>query len=145
MTITDSQDKKPKRNLTWLFIVIPIAIIATCNYIVNTQDEKKIIEKPVPGDYFVIRGLLGEQDQAFKVKAIVNDTIEFFIPKFEMFDFKRGTSESKIRNLDKENKLYDPSMTIKIPKSTIDSLQKNSEFSGRVLNHSKIYLKGVFK
>jgi hypothetical protein len=144
-TENNTQIAQPKKNRTWLFILIPFIAIATCNYIINTRDENKIIENPEPGDYFVFKGLIGTSDMPFKVKEIKNDTIEFFIPAYEIFDFRINKSEGKVRDLDKENKLYNPNLTIKIPKSTVDSLRKNSEFSARVLDHSNVYLKAVFK
>ena len=141
----NAQQLKPKKNKTWIFILIPFLIIATCNYIINTRDENKIIENPVAGDYFVFRGLLSKSDMPFKVKEIRNDTIEFLIPSYEYLDFNVSKSANKVRELDQENKMYSLGLTIKIPKSTVDSLRNNSNFSGRVLNHSNVYLKAVFK
>ncbi len=145
MTIEEfEQSKSKKKSYKWIFILIPIALIATCNFYLNTHQENAIIRNPEAGDFFVFRGLIGSHDQPFKLKKIANDTMEFFIPKYEMINFKINKSESKIYELDKKNELFDSVFTMKIPKSTVDSLIKNSEFSVRVNEHPAVYLKGVF-
>ena len=143
-TQNSMQNQKPKRNKTWIFIVIPFVIIATCNYILNTQDENNIIKNPKPGNFFVFRGLVSSRDQAFKVKNVEQDTIEFYVPEYEMFEFKVKQSEGKIREMDKNNELYKLGLTIKLAKSTIDSLVKNSELSSRVTEHPKTFFIAAF-
>jgi hypothetical protein len=143
MTIEEFEKSK-KKNYKWIIFAIPIALIATCNVYLNTHQENAIIKNPEAGDFFVFRGLIGNYDQPFKLKKIANDTMEFFIPKYEVIDFEINKSESKIYELDKKNELFDSIFTMKIPKTTVDSLIKNSDFSVRVNNHPAVYLKGVF-
>jgi len=141
---TEIFETPKKRKLTWLFIAIPFVIIATCNYYINTHQEKAIMENPQPGDFFVFRGLLGASDQPFKLKGIKNDTMEFYIPKYGLLNFNMNKSEGKVYELDRQGKLFDSALTIKFPKSTIDSLQKNSQLSVRLESSPKVYLKAVF-
>jgi hypothetical protein len=140
-----TKNPKPKKSKTWIFIVVPFIIIATCNYIVNTQDEKNVIKNPQPGDFFVFRGLVSERDQAFKVRNVEKDSIEFFVPGYEMWEFKLKESESKIREMDKNNELYKSGITIKLAKLTIDSLVTNSELGSRVSKHPKTFFIAAFK
>lgn len=133
-----------KRSRTWIFIVVPFLAIATIISYSNIRRENAIIEHPQPGDYFVFRGLLGSRDQPFKLKAIRNDTMEFYIPKYELLNFKPNRSERRVYQLDSEGKLFDSTSTLKMAKSTVDSLRKNSDLSVQWLNNRSIYLKNVF-
>jgi|GEM_PF-2544107 len=130
--------------LTWLLIAMPVLFISTCNYYLNIHQENAILETPEPGDYFVFSGLIGENDQPFKVKRITNDTMEFYIPKFEFINFESNKSESKVYELDRKDELFDSDLTIKISRSTVDSLRKNSDLSVRINSSPKVYLKSVF-
>ncbi len=143
----EAQEKahRKKKRITWLLILTPIILIATCNYYINTHQEEAIIENPEPGDYFVFSGLIGSGDQPFKLKAVENDSMEFFIPKYEFVNFQFSRSESKVYDLDSKGELYETEYTMKISKSTVNSLRKNSELGIR-LNNSKVdvRLKNVF-
>lgn len=142
MSNTIEPKKKPK--YLGLLILIPIILIGTCNVYINTHQEKSIIKNPQIGDYFVFKGLIGSGDQPFKLKSIKKGSYEFFIPKYEFLNFKIGESEQVVYNLEAQNKLYDPNLVIEIPKSVVDSLNRNSEFSVRIQHSPKVYLKGVF-
>ena len=134
-----------KKIFSWVAILTPIVLIATCNYYINTHQESAIIENPEAGDYFVFSGLIGTGDQPFKLKSIANDTMEFYVPKYEFADFQFNRSESKVYELDKKGDLYEEGYTMTFPKSTIDSLRKNSELGMRLKNSaSDVYLKNVF-
>jgi len=132
-----------KKYLIYLLMSLPIIGIATCNIYVNTKQENSVIEKPEPDDYFVFQGLIGNGDQPFKIKQILNKEIEFYVPKYEMINFKLNKSENSIYELDKQGKLYDFT-TIIINKKTIDSLVNNSNLSVRINNRPTVYLKGAF-
>lgn len=136
---------RKKKRMAWLFILTPVILIATCNYYVNTHQENAILKNPEPVDYFVFSGLIGKGDQPFKLKAIANDTMEFLVPSYEFINFKFNKSESKVYELDRKSELYETGYTIKLRRSAVDSLRKNSEF-GVMLNNSKVkvYLKNVF-
>lgn len=146
----ERQEKKEraeqrKKIFSWIAILTPIILIATCNYYINTHQESAIIENPEPGDYFVFSGLIGTGDQPFKLKAIADDSMEFYVPKFEFANFKFNRSESKVYELDKKGDLYEEEYTMKFAKSTIESLRKNSELGMRLNNSSRdVYLKNVF-
>jgi hypothetical protein len=134
-----------KKILSWIAVLTPIVLIATCNYYINTHQESAIIENPEPGDYFVFKGLISTGDQPFKLKSISNDTMEFYVPKYEFVDFKSNKSESKVYELDKKGDLYEADYTMKFRKSTIDSLRRNSELGVRLSNGgSEVFLKNVF-
>ncbi len=90
-----------------VYLLTPIVLIATCNYYINTHQESAIIENPEAGDYFVFSGLIGTGDQPFKLKSIANDTMEFYVPKYEFADFQFNRSESKVYELDKKGDLYE--------------------------------------
>jgi hypothetical protein len=132
-----------KKIKLWLMIGIPFLLIATCNIYINTHQQNAIMENPEPGDYFVFKGLIGKLDQPFKLKAINNDTMEFFIPKYEFISFKINKTESKVYDLERKGELYDSTYTLKISKETVDDLQKNSEW-GALIDGNKVYLKAVF-
>lgn len=140
MTNTSETPRKPKP--AWALILIPIVLIATCNIYLNTHQENAIKEAPKPGDFFVFRGLLSSGDQPFKLKAIAADTMEFYVPRYEFSNFS-DKAERKVYELDKEGKLFD-SLTVKIQKSTVDSLIHNSDLGVRINSRPKVYLKAVF-
>lgn len=137
--------QRKKKILSWVVILVPIITIATCNVYINTHQENAIIENPEPGDYFVFSGLIGSGDQPFKLKAIDNDSMEFYVPKYEFMNFKFNKSESKVYDMDKKGEMYEEGLTMKIAKSSIDRLRKNSEIGERLGNSGQnVHLKNVF-
>lgn len=137
--------QRKKKILSWVVILVPILTIATCNVYINTHQENAIIENPEPGDYFVFRGLIGDGDQPLKLKAIANDSMEFYVPRYEFMNFKFNKSESKVYDLDKKGELYEEGLTMKIARSTVDKLRKNSEIGERISHSGRdVYLKNVF-
>ncbi|WP_276480459.1 hypothetical protein [Paraflavitalea pollutisoli] len=137
--------QRKKKILSWVVILVPILTVATCNFYINTHQENAIIENPEPGDYFVFRGLIGDGDQPFKLKAIDNDSMEFYVPKYELMNFKFGKSESKVYEMEKKGELYEEGLTMKLARAKVDRLRKNSEISERMGHNGRdVYLKTVF-
>ena len=119
-------EEKPKKKLSGLLILIPIAIIATCNVILNTKKEnedKAIVKNPTSGDYYIFYRQGGNLNLAFKVKELTQDKIVFYVPNYELGTISNDREKlgSYIGRMEQEKKLYGTN-TIDIAKTTLDSM-----------------------
>jgi len=125
----------------WIFILLPILGIATCNVYINTFQENAIIEKYQVGDYFVFSGFDGAEDMPFKIKEITPSEIIFFVPQYEIVDFDVDATPTKFYELEKQGLMYTED-TMPIPIDQMDALQAGA--SDITLNGESIRLEGVF-
>jgi hypothetical protein len=125
--------------------LVPILLIATCNYYLNTHQEDAILTAPVVGDYFVFDGILKSGAQPFKVKSLNPDTVELLVPQSEFLRFESPKSESVVYDLEKTNQLYDTNFVHKMPRMIFDSLSRNLRTDIHFPRYSSnITLKSVF-
>ncbi len=119
-------EESPKKKFSGYLLLIPIAIIATCNIVLNTQKEnedKAVIKKPAVGDYYVFYRQGGSLELAFKVKELRQDKVVFYIPNYELGTIGNDREKlgSYISRMEQEKKLYGDN-TIEIAKTTLDSM-----------------------
>lgn len=133
-----------KKNLGYFIIGFLIVGIGTCNFIVNTNDEQKLVDNPEPGHYYIFdKYLEGQGEIIMKIKEVRQNDIEFYISDHELiFGYKRGKSESTIKKADREGTMFS-GQTISIPKSTIKELIDNNTLSGAA--NQKAMISAVFK
>jgi len=118
--------EEPKKSKLKYLLLIPIVVIATCNFILNTKDEnedKAVVNNPKAGDYYVFHRNGATYQLAFKVKEVDSDKIVFYVPKYELGTI-RGNREklgSYIYEMDSKKKLYGIEV-IEIPKTVLNRM-----------------------
>ena len=117
----ERQRKKSSR-IIWIVIGPFAALIGTFNIITETKKNNGILTTPVVGDVFVfaVKG----HSRPFKLYAIKGDTMEFLIPQYEVSGWEEGEngSQSKVRELEQEGKMYDSLLRVRIRKDVVENL-----------------------
>jgi hypothetical protein len=115
--------RKEKKNkwIVWSIIGGFAITIATCNILHETRMKEGIFTKPEVGDRFIftVKG----NDRPYKLKAFTGDSVEFFIPLYETSNWRENKSESKVSELEQEGKMYNPRVTMFLPKKTVENLR----------------------
>ena len=123
-----------------VFLLIPILIIGTCNYIVNTRDDaamrKELLENPVIGTYCVFYNLRRSKDknreQVLKLKEVRNDTFYFYLPLKEFpYGFEVNESEEIVREEDEEGEMFSQKL-MRMTKKQLQTFMENDNLMKRL-------------
>jgi hypothetical protein len=121
--------RKEKKNkwIVWSIIGAFALTIGTCNYLRESAMKEGIFTKPEVGDRFVftVKGM----DRPYKLKAFVGDSVEFYVPMYESYNWKGEKSQSKVSSLEQEGKMYHPALTIFLSKEAVENLKSNPKIS----------------
>ncbi|MEO0469685.1 MAG: hypothetical protein AAF206_08705 [Bacteroidota bacterium] len=135
---------------TWIYILIPFLAIATCNYIINTQDEDERFNQPRVGDYYAFSRLIQDEeaaeDQVLKLAEIGPDSMTFFLPMQEFpFGFQISESESVVRDADKNGSMFSPYI-MKVSRADLLKYRENGSLSlGNAMKYDQPKLIKVFR
>lgn len=133
--------KKASNKWAYIFLALPILIIATCNFYLNTHQTSAIIEDYQVGDYFVFSGFDETNDLPFKIKDITAEEVTFLVPQYEILNFDLHESPRKVYELEEKGEMYSGAI-ISVPVSQMNILKNGGKSIS--INGQKIRLEGVF-
>lgn len=115
--------RKEKKNkwIVWSIIGGLALTIGTCNHLRESAMKEGIFTKPEVGDRFVFT--VNKMDRPYKLKAFVGDSVEFYVPMYESYNWKGEKSQSKVSSLEQEGKMYTPALTIFLSKAAVENLK----------------------
>lgn len=129
-----------KKNIVGILILLVIVGIGTCNYKLNTSNQKNLLENPQIGCYYVFKDFpKGNKEAIFKIKEVRDNELVFYVPHSGLlFGFKNNKSEPAIRNLDSKGQMYG-SETITISKEEVKRMIANDDLSSAISDNPRIW------